>query len=178
MLGEVNRGVNDLLHTNLRPALQMRAHYHLDLILLKDGDSPAINPRIIATNGLVKLKYSPAAMRKYKETPFIFYNDLFENSLVRLASWEDFVEKASKNEKLKFLLDYSNIKPISFDLAKGNPNMDFYYSVDSEKYCNAVCDKAGVERKYSILRTPEMNEAERIKHKTFLKVNSVHDVEV
>lgn len=178
MLGELNRGVENLLHTNLRNPIQACAHYHLDLEKLKDGDSPATNDRIIATKGLIKLKYSPAALRKYKETPFIFTNDMFKDTLIRLGGWEDYLEKAKSDEKLNFVLKYSNITPESFIIAKLNPNMDFYYSIDSIRYCKDVAKKAGTELDLSILRTPEINEAEKFKYKIFLKVNSIHDVEV
>lgn len=178
MIGEVNRGVEALIHTNLRKPLQKCAHYHMSLKTLKNGDSPINDAHIISTNGLIRIKYSPAALRKHKDAPYIFKNDIFERELLRLGGWQDFVNKAKEDERINFFYKYSNVTEESFEIAKANPDVDFYYSVDSIRYCKDLCKAMGIEKRFDLLKTPEMNEAEKLRHKVFLEVNHVYDVEV
>ena len=178
MIGEVNVSVVNLLHTNLRKSIQPRAYYHLDLELLKNGDSPVTNNRILSTDGLLRLRYNPSSLKSKHKEPYVFRSDIFYDSHIRLNDWEDYQRLVKEDEKLAFINKYIQIEKEDFDMAKINVGMDFYFAIDSKKYCKDVAKKAGIEPDFSILRTPEVSEAERIRHKTFLEVNSIHDVEV
>lgn len=178
MLGEMNRGMEHLLHTNLRKPLQPRAYYHLDLILLKNGDSPVTNSRIITTDGYFRLRYYPSSLKNKNKKPYILRGDIFEDNFIRLDSWEDYEDLMKKDERVAFINKYMKISKMHFEMAKINIGIDFYFTIDAIQYCKDVAKKAGIKPDFSILRTPEMNQAERIRHKTFLEVNHVYDVEV
>ena len=178
MLGEVNINITNLVHTNLRRPIQRCAYFNLDLELIQNGETPATNPRIISTEGGFRLRYSPGALKSNKDKPFIFKWDFLEKEVIRLNGWEDFLELSQRDERVGFLKKYSNITENSFKISKANVGMDIFFSIDMEKYIHDVCEKNGIEIDYSILRSPEINEAEKLRHKTFLEVNSVHDVEV
>lgn len=178
MLGEVNRGMEYLLHTNMRKSIQTRMHLNLDLNPLKNGDSPATNSRIFSTDGLFRLRYCPSSQKKNKGKPFVLRLEFYNNYIVHLNGWEDYEKLAKEDERVQFIRNYIDLREEHFDLAKANIGMDFYFTFDVIKYIKDVAKKAGTEPDLSILRTPEINEIEKLRFKTFLEKNSIHDVEV
>lgn len=178
MLGEVNKGLENLIHTNLRKPLQARVQLHMDLKKPKNGDSAVTNPRILNTDGLYRLRYCPSSQRSYKDKPFIFRADFLLKEAVHISGWEGYQELVRTDERVAFINKYININENSFKIAKSNVVINLYFGFDVEKYIKDVAANLNCEVDYSILRTPEMNELERLKHKTFLEINSVRDVEV
>ena len=178
MLGEVNINITNLVHTNLRNPLQPRAHFHLDLKPLQKGDNPATNPRIITTDGLYHLRYMPSSLKKKREDRFVLRGDIFKENFIRFKNWEDYEELVNTNEKVAFIQKYIKITKEDFEMAQLNVGMTFYFGLDTKQYVKDVAKQSGTEPDFSILRNPEMNEVEKVRHKTFLEVNHVYDVEV
>lgn len=178
MIGELNRGVGALIHTNLRKPLQARIQLHMDLKRPKNGDNAFTNPRILNTDGLYRLRYCPSSQRAYQKKPFIFRADFLIKETTHLSGWEDYQKLVESDERVAFINKYININKNSFKIAKENIALNLYFGLDLEKYIKDVAKNIGSKVDYSILRSEEMNEAEKIRHKTFLEVNSVRDVEV
>jgi hypothetical protein len=178
MIGEVNRGVEALIHTNLRKPIQARVQLHMGLKKPKNGDSAATNPNILNTDGLYRLRYCPSSQRAYKEKPFIFRADFLVKEAIHLKDWEDYQNLVKSDERVAFINKYININENHFKIAKENVLINLYFGFDIERYIKDVAENEGNEIDYSILRTPEMNEVEKEKFKVFLNINSIRDVEV
>jgi hypothetical protein len=91
-----------------------------------------------------------------------------KTSAKNIVDWVKISEIQYETDQIDFTVNTKDVKNYG-DLAKADKLYIYIKEVAKNENCKID---------YSILRTPEMNETEKMKFKVFLDVNSIHDVEV
>lgn len=112
------------------------------------GSSDIINAKqFLTTQGRFWVKYKTSGSFLSIARPFVIASDLYSDrgGFFRVASWDQFVDDAKNNARMKFLLDYTNVCKEHFDLALENKYTPIPVSFNILKYDKAVKEKYKIE---------------------------------
>lgn len=124
--------------------------------------------RMFQTNLSYSIQYKPYAVTNqgYNESnnPFVIKADFIpplkkissKSGVVRVSSYQDLVERAKTNCFLQWLLDWTTLQEIMFDLAEACPGLLLYFSVDINRYITHLREQGCNETFSSILVFPEI----------------------
>lgn len=141
-------------------SLNPRILLNLDIQFPKPGDNPIENRRFFYTNGFYVLKYIPVRRNLSKRKDFLLMGDIIDNRKLRVADYEELKEIAKKNERINFLLKWSNISETTFKIAKEHFNLAIPFAFNVIKYYNYIYKDEKKEKK-SVFREPGLNESEK-----------------
>lgn len=132
-----------------------RARVSLKNEPLVEGETPIENPDLTQTEGLYILKYQPTKL--FKWGPFLINCDLFDGKKIRVKSYDNIVERAnSKDENarfFKFLLEWTNLSPTHFEIAKEHIVMAVPFCFNIDKYYKMIQRKKHTRKPSLVFRT-------------------------
>lgn len=127
---------------------------------LLEGETPIENPNLSQTDGLYSIKYQPNKL--FKWGAFLISCDLFDGKKIRVSSYEDMIERANQEDErapfFKFLLEWTNINPIHFEIAKEHIIMPVPFCFNIEKYYKMIQKKKHTRKPGLVFRTKEEEE--------------------
>lgn len=151
-----------IIESSIPKGLFVRARFSFEIEPLKEGETPIENPNLCQTNGLYYIKYLP--IKLYKWGPFLLRCDLFDGEKIRVADYKSVLGQANGNgEKakfFKFLIEWTNISPKLFEIAKEHYGMPIPFSFKIEKYYRTILKKQN-KRKGLVFMTESEREMQR-----------------
>lgn len=151
-----------IIEASIPKGLFVRARISFANLPLKEGETPIENSDLTQTDGLYVVKYLPNKM--FKWGAFLIRSDLFDGGKIRVKNYEDLVERAQKDDinakRFKFLLEWTNISPKLFDIAKEHLALPVPFGFQIEKYYKMIL-KQKHKRKGLVFRTEEEEEMQR-----------------
>ena len=122
--------------------------------------------QFLSSQGQFWIKYKNSGSFLSLVRPFVLYCDIYSDrgSFIRSASWEQLMEDGKKDERVQFLLDYTNISAEHYRIAAENKYAPIPFSFDIVKYEKDVKEKykteSGTYPKNGVLVDPLLSLAE------------------
>lgn len=94
------------------------------------------DPAPTLRNLRMRIAYRPRNDRpKYQGRPFVVVcSETLKNYDSRFRDWADFCHRAESDPMLAFVKKWTQLSERLFEIAKTNSGIDFYFSVDWERY--------------------------------------------
>ena len=140
-----------------------RARVSFKNLPLKNGETPIENPDLTQTDGMYAIKHQPNKL--FKWGPYIIFCDLFDGKKIRVESYEDMVERAQLDDErapmFKFLLEWSNISPKHFEIAKAHIMMAVPFTFNITDYYKMIQKAKHTRKPTLVFRTEEEDEIQK-----------------
>lgn len=145
-----------------------RARFSFQNEPLVEGETPIENSNLSQTDGLYNIKFQPNKL--FKWGPFLISCDLFDGKKIRVSSYDDMVERAQADDNrapfFKFLLEWTNLSPTHFEIAKEHIVMAVPFCFNIDKYYKMIQRKKHTRKPSLVFRTEGEEEQQK---EAFLK---------